>query len=332
MMNDDVCSDTKSLVEKEAIGWFTRMSGNPSRQDKRDFENWLASRDENRRAYEATRTLWSQLGAVGEVMNKEGDAELAEPLEIIRKQRLRNRGSTIASVAGGCLALLLGAGWLWLEEPHIWQNLNADIVTSRGERRAVTLADGSIVEMDADTAIDVEVSATRRRIRLLRGSAFFAVEPMGLPFVVEAANGETRVMGTKFDVSIQKNGSVATTLEEGMVSVGLPGTSAEIKLEPGQSVVYDTSGLGEARTVDTEEVTAWRNGRFIFTNARLEDVLAHIERYGDGRIVVTSSALANKRVSGNIGLDDPDKALAAMQSSVGFRMMRIAGKLVVISP
>lgn len=332
MTNDDAFSGTKTLVDKEAIGWFTRISGNPSKQDKRDFQNWLASSEENRHAYDATRTLWSQLGAVAEVMGKDVGADLTGPLEIIRKRKLRNRGRAIVSVAGGCLAMLMGAGWLWLEEPHFWQNLNADIVTSRGERRTVTLADGSRVELDADTAMDVEVSATRRRIRLLRGNAFFGVKSNGIPFVVEAANGEIRVMGTEFDISIQKNGSVATTLAEGMVSVRLPGTSAEIMLEPGQSVAYDTSGLGKARTVDTEEVTAWRNGRFIFTNARLEDVLAHIERYGDGRIVLTSTALANRTVSGNIALGDPERALAAMQSSVGFRITRIAGKLVVISP
>ncbi|QDG94582.1 FecR family protein (plasmid) [Rhizobium sp. NIBRBAC000502774] len=332
MTNDDTCLDTKALLEREAIAWFTRMSGNPSRQESRDFQRWLASCDENTRAYEATRKLWFQLGAVAEIMGKDASADLARPLEIIRKRKLRHRGRAIVSVAGGCLALLMGAGWLWLEEPHFWQDLNANIVTSRGERRVVTLVDGSKVELDADTAMEVDVSSTRRRVRLLRGNAYFGVKPEEIPFVVEAVDGETRVMGTEFDISIQRNGSVTTTLAKGVVSVHLPGTSEEIILEPGQSVSYDTSGIGEARTVDTEEITAWRNGRFIFANARLEDVLAHIERYRDGRIVLTSSALANRTVSGNIALDDPDRALAAMQSSVGFRMTKITGKLVVISP
>ncbi|UFS68192.1 hypothetical protein LO749_21315 (plasmid) [Paracoccus denitrificans] len=70
----------------------------------------------------------------------------------------------------------------------------------------------------------------------------------------------------------------------------------------------------------------------IFNNARLADVVAQISRYRDGRIVLVGSSVGKRRVSGNISLDNTNAALRAMQSSVGFRMTSLAGKVTMIGP
>lgn len=102
------------------------------------------------------------------------------------------------------------------------QDLRADY--SSGEQvRQVTLADRSQLTLDAGSALAVDFDHGERRVRLLRGAAFFEVTHTGQPFLVEASGGEVRVLGTQFEVREQgagaqvtvRSGRVAVTAAEG---------------------------------------------------------------------------------------------------------------------
>lgn len=322
----------KSLTEKEAVAWFTRMHGKPTREEKRNFALWLKASPDHEQAYAEVRSLWSNLGTVADSIAHASTDDLTEPLRKIERQRRQNRIGKAGTVVAGCLAVVLAGAWLWIEQPNLMQNLRADYVTARAERRSVMLADGSTVLLDADSALDSTISAEERRIRLLRGAASFAVQPSRVPFIVEAENGEARVLGTTFDVVLAAEGNVTVTLSSGSLEVSLVDRPQTILLQPGESVEYGRSGLGAVNNVDLEESTAWHEGRFVFTNTRLADVLLQIGRYRDGRIVLLGSTLGERRVSGNISLENTDAALAAVQSSLGFRMTPLGGKVTVIGP
>lgn len=330
MTSGTPASPDEALIEKQAVAWFTRMNGKPSPSDKQDFARWLATSEAHARIYRDVEALWSDLGPLADTLAGRESPGLAGPMERIRELRRKRGLGRVGAGIALCLALLAG-GWIWLERPHLLQDWRADYVTARGEQRSIVLADGSTLLLDADTALEVDLSAARRRIRLLRGTAFFTVRPSEVPFTVEARNGEARVLGTAFEVAARDGEEVSVTLDHGSLKVGLLDRPQDVVLKPGESVDYGASGLGPARPVDLEEATAWRMGRFIFTNARLADVLQQVGRYRDGRIVLLGSALSEKRVSGNIALRDTDAALAAVQSSVGFRMT-VLGRLTVIGP
>lgn len=321
----------EALIEKQAVAWFTRMNGKPSPADRQDFARWLAASAVHARVYRDVESLWSDLGPLADRFDSRDAAALAGPMEKIRElRRRRGRGRLGGGIALG-LALLLTGGWLWLERPYLLEDWRADYVTARGEQRSLVLADGSTLLLDADTAVAVDVSGERRRVGLLRGTAFFRVQPSEVPFIVEAQNGEARVLGTAFEVAAREAEGVSVTLDSGSLRVALRGGAQDVVLKPGESVEYGASGLGTAHPVDLSEAMAWREGRFIFTNARLADVLQRIGRYRDGRIVLVGGALGDRRVSGNIALRDTDAALAAVQSSVGFRITRL-GRLTLIGP
>lgn len=322
----------KSLVEKEAVAWFTRMNGKPSRAERRDFTRWLNASPHHEQAYVEVCSLWSDLGATADTIGRQNADDLTGPLLKIERHRRQNRTGKAGAIVAGCLAVVLAWSWLWLEHPNLVQNLSADHVTARAERRIVTLADGSIVMLDADSALDSIITADERRIRLLRGAASFTVRSSDVPFIVEAENGEARVLGTTFDVALATGGNVTVTLSGGSVEVSLLDRAQKVVLQPGESVDYGRSGLGAVRSVDLEESMAWHRGRFIFNNARLADVLAQIGRYHSGRIVLIGSALGERRVSGNISLENTNAALAAVQLSLGFRMTSLGGKVTVIGP
>ncbi|WP_104663582.1 FecR family protein [Ensifer adhaerens] len=319
----------KSQVEKEAVAWFTRMNGKPTQEDAQDFERWLGVSQEHRAAFEDVGSLWVRIGSAGRPVEQQC-GELAGPLQRIERQRRRRRMEA-GTAASSILAAVL-ATWLWLDHPNFVQDYSADYVAARGERRTIVLSDGSSVLLDADTAIDSVMSADERRIRVLRGAVSLKVQPSSVPFVVEAGDGTARVLGTEFDVALDRNETVAVTLSSGSVVVAVDGQPHEVRLNPGEEVDYGKTGLGTARKVDLETSTAWHEGRYIFTNERLDNVLDKIGRYRKGRIVLLGSALGARRVSGNVSLADPNAALAAVQASVGMRVTRVGERLVLVGP
>ncbi|MCD4511795.1 FecR family protein [Brucella pseudogrignonensis] len=333
MENDEThASPDRSLIEKQAVAWFTRMNGKPTLSEKCDFEDWLKRSPDHRQTYDEVGSLWGDLGVVANKVADKTNGDLEGPLQKIEDFRRKKRKSQVGAIIVGCLAAFVAGTWFWLDHPNFIQNMSADYITAKGERRMVTLADGSTILMDADTALDATLSATDRRIHLLRGNAYFTVQHTGAPFFVEAGNGGARVLGTQFDVVLAEDDNVTVTLSKGSVEVSSEGDTKTVVLKPGESVEYGRVGLSAVKSVNLEESTAWHQGRFIFNNARLADVLAQIERYRDGRIVVLGSAVGNRRVSGNISLENTDTTLAAMQSSVGFRMTKLGGKVVLIGP
>ena len=317
-------------IEKQAIAWFTRMNGRPSATDREDFARWLAASAAHEQHYADVQRLWTDLGPLADAVEPRAATALAGPLQKIEELRRQRRSGKIAAGAALSLLLCVAIGWLWLERPHLFQDWQADYATASAEQRNLTLADGSTVLLDADSAIAVDFTATERRVELLRGTAFFSVVTGQAPFIVAARNGEARVLGTRFEVSAEER-EVNVTLDSGSVEVALRGGGGRLVLKPGESVSYGATKLGSAHAVDLAEATAWRQGRYIFTNARLADVLERIGRYRRGRILVTSGELGERRVSGNIALRDGNAALAAIQSSVGFQVTAL-GRLTLVSP
>lgn len=316
-------------IEREAIAWFTRMNGEPTAADRRDFERWRNADPFHDRAYRQVVAIWAAADGPSEKIAEEEAEKLSIYLDAIGKARKRRRWLNTGITTGGVvLALVLGAN-IWMNHPDMLQNLSADHVTERGERRMIVLADGTSVLLDADSALSESRDVAARRVELLRGAAYFDVVSSDIPFIVKARAGETRVTGTAFSVEITDD--VVVTLERGGVTVRAEAHAGQAVLEPGQSVSYGGAGLGTVRQVLVDEALAWRNGRLVFDNARLDEVVSHIGRYRSGRIVILGASLSAHRVSGNLPLDDSDAALASLQATVGFRM-NSAGGLVVIGP
>ena len=321
----------QARAEKEAIAWFTRMNGKPSRSDKQNFLAWQQLNPENEAAFRSISALWSSSVAPGAEIAREEASSLAGHLSRIKDIRKRRKSGSKAVVGTLVLLFALGIGGVWLEKPNFWQDFNADYVSARGETRQVLLDDGSSVLLEADTAIEVNLDDNARQVKLLRGTAYFDVRPSSVPFIVEAANERSRVLGTAFDVALNDAG-VEVTLEHGSLRVEVTNSSEQVVLKPGEAVAYSDKGLSTPHNVDIGDALSWHDGRFVFNNAALKDVLQKIERYRHGRIIVMGSALGAQRISGSFSLKDTDAALSSLQTSVGFNMHKLSESLVVIGP
>lgn len=321
---------SEALLREEARQWFVSLLEQPSAAKRAEFEKWLRADPAHFEAYGAVEAAWQAAEKPGRRLADKEAAQLAVYLEAMDKAKAQKKTFRRLSTLSVLLAVVL-AGGIWLERPNLVQDMLADHSSARGERRSIVLSDGSSVLLDADSAIDEDYTGAERRVRLLRGGAFFDVVSSDTPFVVQAGNGEVRVLGTAFAVHMLGDDGLVT-LERGDVEVAAGEHSQTAALEPGQQVRFDAAGVGAVEEVNLDDELAWREGRLVFYRARLADVVNEIQRYRSGRIVIAGSGLASERVTGSISLADTEAALASIQASLGFRMNTIAGRLTVIGP
>ncbi|OLP53160.1 iron dicitrate transport regulator FecR [Rhizobium rhizosphaerae] len=310
-------TDAQRKRNREAADWILR-NGDARRTEaqKRRFEAWLAADPENCRTYEAAERL---MGDARRAIESDPDLSTA-PLNA------RTRTGPVL------LSLLLlagaGAGFVALDGP---MRLQADLISGTGEMPVVTLEDGSVVQLNASSALALDFSETRRGVRLLRGQAFFQVaHDAGRPFSVEAGPTRVTALGTAFDVRYGQAETDVAVTENAVIIERADGQGAPQRVTQGeQARIAEETGKAEVTPVDPLVALAWRRGQIALDNVPLSFVVEEMNRHRAGRIVIAGSALAERRVSGTIAVADTDAALAFLKQALGIRFTRL-GPLIVI--
>lgn len=314
-------------ASRRALGWLSRINERPATADGAAFKRWLLADPAHRSAYLEAQALWQSTEAPARRLADEDDGALQQYLQRMDRPRRRAPWYGAALAAAACLVLALGslAGW----QPQFWwQDLRADY-TSSAQVREVTLVDGSRLTLDAGTAVTVDFEHGQRRVRLLRGAAFFEVTHTGAPFVVDAGGGEVRVLGTQFEVRDQGHGA-QVTVRSGRVAV-LPGHGAAAReLVANQQMAYAQGMAGELHGVDSDSALAWRQGWLNYYQVPLAQVVDDLQRYYPGRILLLDEPLAQRRVSGSFPLHEPLQALASLGKVVGFTPTTLLGRVTVL--
>ncbi len=317
---DESVGENGDCLDTIAAGWAARLGGDPlSDHECRDLDRWLAENPAHAAAFEEARAAWDKMGklrfAPGALRHDIVQPPGRRPAAPAHARRRILRWAPVAAIAA-CLLLLVGGGALWIGDPLVV--IAADYRTAPGERRLVTLSDASTVDLGPASAIAVDYGVSARRVRLLAGVAYFAPAPIDggerRPFVVEAAGGSARALGTRFMVE-RLSADVEITVAEHAVEVSLAtaaGDRPAVVVTRGQSVRYSDSGLGAVLAVNLDRATAWRRGRLIFDHLPLGDVVAALNRYRRGRIVVADPELASRTVSGVFDTAAADTALATI--------------------
>lgn len=324
--------------EEVALLWVTRLAAEPGNAslaesrlnaaERADLQRWLDSDDDNARAFAEARQLWQLVGLAAAPIAQHEDAALQALLQRARRQRVRPRRrlAALAVAASLALAAMLTVAW----QPERWlDNTLADYHSAPGQRLAITLADGSEVTLDGDSAIDVSLNAAGRTVVLRRGAAFFKVRHNGQGFVVQADGGEVRVVGTRFEVRREPRGA-QVTVEEGKVAVSAQPTVPAQLITAAQRLAYRDGQLGTVQAVDPAQAFAWRDGRLSLRRQPLAEVLEQLRRDYPGRIVLLNEALGQRPVSGDFAAQDPLTVLTALQGVLGFDVQRLPGGLLVI--
>jgi transmembrane sensor len=307
---------TLGKTQDQALAWFARLQDSKaSQRDRAEFADWLAASPAHRAAYDRVAQLWQS-----QVLNVALSQCAAMPLPPAQRKLRPQRWAAAA-------CMILASGWLLLGSGLIerWQ---ADAVTVAGEQRRLVLADGSAVTMNTDTALAFNDGGERRGVKILSGEAYFEVQPdKTRPFIVETEQGTVRVVGTRFNV--KTGDATLVDVESGIVvCAGQQGDSRQ--LTAGQHTRIVSEGVDAVTGIDAGRAFAWLDGRLIFQDQPLEEVIAELDRYHPGVIVITDAKLAKTRITGNYKLKDTDAIVRALAGIAGARVINLSSYLTVL--
>ena len=321
------------MEQKESNGfetaarWSARLGAlDCSPGEREEFALWLAARPENKRAYRRVERFQKLATLLPEEL-----LHAPLPAAVVRapaSRRARWAMPLAACAAGLAFLAWISDGTVNVQPPQLLSNL------TQASRR-VTLADGSIMHLDAGGDARVEITDETRQIDLVAGRALFEVaHDSTRPFAVRAGASETVATGTVFQVE-RHDGQVQITLASGSVTVSgrQSKSSWQEHLQPGTQLEWDSSlDAPVMRQVDAEVTTGWTSGRHNFRDAPLHQVVAELNRYDSRKITLGDARLADLNVGGSYISGDNRAVVEALQIALPIRAEERGREEIVLLP
>ena len=316
----------------EASSWFIEFrAGDVDGDARARFIEWLRRSPEHIHAYLEIAGVWAELPTSDPVGKIDIEALIARargepdvvalspdrprftPATSVVKPYTSWWGSRRSAVALAAVVLLAVAAALFLGRDKSGGSYSTGI----GEQRTVQLVDGSTVELNARSAIQVRLTENQRDVTLLEGQALFRVAKDKLrPFVVRAGDAQVRAVGTEFDVYKKLTATVVTVVEgrvETYDESDSPG-SAAIVLSAGEQLTVLPHVVTKPTRTDTSVATAWVQKRLIFEETPLSDVAEEFNRYNRRPLTIDDSELEKLRISGVYSSTDPASLINFLRS------------------
>lgn len=295
-------TDAERRALREAAAWHTRLRDQTAAaaNDHRAWQDWHAADPAHQRAWQKVQAVGAQLGRIPAPLARQALGERSRPP---RRAVLR---SLAAGVGVGSAALLS-----WRTLP--WQEWQATHRTAVGERRDITLPDGSLLALDTGTAVDVDFTDRERLLRLRTGRILVATQPdaQGRRFSVVTSQGRVVALGTRFSVQLQGDSQCHVSVQEKAVRV-LPAEGMPRELQAGEQTRF-TPLTAEPPVAADPFDASWRDGGLIAVDMPLGTLIAALARYRPGHLGCAPEVAA-VRVSGAFPVNDTDRALAALVS------------------
>jgi transmembrane sensor len=308
--------EDRASPRTEAAEWMAlERSGRMSDAEKRAFQVWL-DLGANADAWRDLERAWRAAAAL------RVDPSIMALRELRRRQydrpgRMRRlivvaASLTLILIVAGSTAWKSGAfGLLFPGGP------DRVYLTAVGRTSTVTLADGSRVTLDADSALTVHPFGAQRRVDLERGRAFFQVaHASSRPFIVTFGGQTVTAVGTAFDVAIGEAES-DVTLTEGKVTVarGRRGFDPPVSMDlsVGTRLALSRGGGWRVSRVDPAKALAWLDGRLVFDNMPLREAALEMNRYSVKKLVIADPAVGRRSIIGVFRAGDVDGFARAMR-------------------
>jgi transmembrane sensor len=329
----------------EAIRWVSRFADGTA--DTKAFFAWLAESPRHVEELSFALALSEEISALAPERRQEIEKLTAEqtggsrgepadieqlganviPLPQARsgdsRMPLKRRAhwKTLAWAASlAAVAISLSVAGYWMFGPGSWVTYTTQV----GEQRALTLADGSVVQLNTRSRLEVRLTATSRELRLMDGQALFKVQhDAARPFRVHTPDAVIQAIGTQFDVYRRPAGTSVSVLE-GIVQIAPAATdraitsrisrAQQMRVVAGEKADIELGTATVKRVaLNPVEAAAWRQRRLVFHDDALADIAAEFNRYNKApQIRVEGSWAADQRFAGTFDADAPEALLAAL--------------------
>ncbi|USX11596.1 FecR domain-containing protein [Oxalobacteraceae bacterium OTU3CAMAD1] len=312
----DTTQDIPFDTLEQAAEWFAVFrSGKVEDDERRRWQDWLASDAGNRRA-------WARVEAISQGVSIAREAPEAATSALHAASQLRRRRKLIKTLV--LTAATVGLGWQLSRQDEVRTTiagLGATHRTGVGESRNVVLADGTRLWLNTDTAVDERFDGGLRLLVLHKGEVLIETHPdtrqSPRPFVVHSPHGGMRALGTRFGVR-QFDGHTQVGVSQGRVEITpFDRDSPRRVIDAGQEVRFSQGDISAPAALPATR-QAWTQGMLVAEDMPLEQFLAELARYRRGHLGC-DPAIAGLRVVGGFPVRDTSQALAMLEAALPVR-------------
>lgn len=283
------------------------LSGEANQAETNELNRWIEESPLNERLFEENKRIWQKSHSYF------SDSEISSDREKVQTQIHRQTSKPTKAIelptwlfkvaAVLALPVMLGIGWYLGSSRTGSETQMCEVTAPKGQISKCVLADGTEIWLNAGTTISYNPSliGKTRQVKL-DGEAYFKVTKNKYkPFIVNTAHSQIKVLGTIFNLKAYSGEDhVETTLEEGSIEFSLVGNTAKpVLLKPGEQAVYNISE--KKITIGIVEPylhTAWKDGKFVFKDAELQQIILELEKLYDVRIHLENESLKHERFRG----------------------------------
>lgn len=297
---------------KQAIHWMLRLreSGHNAALQQQ-CEQWRGAHPEHEQAWQRVIRMHQDL----DLRAIPGAGLALQALET--SQRRLHRRQALKLLGG--VAMVGTAVWLGNDLAAL-SRWTADYATGTGERRSFTLPDGSLMQLNTHSAVDLAFNDQQRLICLKQGELMITCSQavnMQRPWRVQTRNALLEVFDGRL-VARQDSDCTRVSVSHGRVAIHLPGNELLQWIEAGQDWRLDAQGAQRLEQVDMDAM-AWSEGLIVTRDMRLSDFLAQVSRYRHGYLSC-SDEIADLRLSGVFRLEDPEQLLQLLPQTLPVRL------------
>jgi len=347
MVRKQTAEKVNAQVREQATEWLVAFCEREvDAAGRQSFDRWLRASPEHVRAYLQISALWESTGLLVESTKVDMEALVQRALSEHNVLSLSTKEMPSRTWSGtssprpivgpvwraiaACLlfACAIAGGITW------WQLARSPMYgTGAAEQRTVRLPDGSTVQLNARSRIELHFTTHERAVDLIEGQAMFlAAKSPGRPFVVRSDVADIRAVGTRFDVYRKNSGTVVTVME-GKVAIGadnLPaakGSVFPVLVSAGEQAVATSKPTVHAYRTNVIAATAWTEGKLMFDSAPLRDVVAEFNRVGSRRLTVEDASLLDLHVSGVFPATDSTHLVDFLRERFGVSVTETDGEV-----
>ena len=294
-----------------AARWYVDLRGQvPDDATREAHRRWLEHDPRHAQAWERLARLQDKLGQVAPGIVRPTLASARAK----RRDVLKVLSILLAAGGAGTLA------WNTTALP----TLIADQRTGTGERRRVRLDDGSQLQLNTATAVDIRYSASLREVRLLSGKIHIetARDTLARPFIVHTAQGSIRALGTRFTVRCEASRTLVCVQEHAVEVRTAHAHLAPLRVAAGEQLSFGGDDTGVVQRADPQ-ADAWTRDMLVVNDWRLGDFIGELQRYRPGHLGC-DPAVAALRISGAFHLGSTDIILDNLTSTLPVRIRRFS--------
>ncbi|MCA1454173.1 FecR domain-containing protein [Bradyrhizobium sp. BRP22] len=315
-------------IDEEAYEWVMRFAeGRANRADLAALKQWIARSPAHGEAFGRISRTWKSLGPVGKDLAADATADRTLPAhDAAPKAGIGRRaflgGALAASAAGAAIPVVRPPLGLWPS----WSEFAADYRTAIGEQREISLTDRATIDLNTRTSLSLRADGTEAEI--VAGEAMISTRSDAAdPFTVLAAGARIAATAARFNVRVDHRVACVTCVT-GDVRVER-GMSA-LSLSPGQQIAYSSERVGQVVTVDPATVSAWRDGIVIFQSTPIDEVIAEVNRYRPGRIILMNKDLGRRLFNARLRIENIGRVVSLIEEVFGARATALPGGILLL--